>query len=1166
MFSARNLSGFLPVRFAVSGFAINPCRDGGIHVLWGARIRLWANIRMPSSKRILSRAIFEVMEARQLLASISGTVFYDDDLDGAIETGEGGLAGWTVYADTNNNGTFDGENTTYASAGSPLAIPDNTTVNSPITIAGNGGVANSVRVKINIAHTWLEDLDIFLVAPDGTRVTLTADQGGDGDNFTNTVFDDTAGRPIPRSSAGAPFTGSFRPTTPLSVLAGQPIDGTWTLEITDDSTFDPGTLLSWSLNFKSGEPSIDTNTSGEFTLVEVPVGTYSVHLMPQQGWQQAAASASVVIDDIDTFRSGVDFGVRQPPGSLNGIVYADYNLSGNRDADEPGLSDRTVYIDLDNDSELDSNEPSTVTNASGAYSFTGLRPGKRYVRTVLPHKWFQTAPAAPGMMGLSSAAPSSAAASSDKAYLQGQMIVSVNSRARLDHALSKLSNRSLSRTVSMQRASTLGKTRGDTILFINVNKGSDAGKIAKLFSSLAGVNWAQPNYLYAPPKNAREYDPDDTSYLAQWHHVMMQNNLAWNLSEGAGIKIGVADDGIQLDHPDLVDNLYVNTNEIAGNGIDDDANGYIDDVSGWDFTNSTTPGTGDNNANPDIPGHTHGTNVAGIIGARTNNGLGVSGTAGRATIVPLRFFGTGQWTSTVIWNTYKYAADHGVKILNTSYNIDSFANDNLFTQAQDYLYDHGVLHFNSAGNSSQLNPARQKWGQLLLVSSTTASDTKAVTSNYGSGMDLSAPGAGIYTTATNGAYALVSGTSMATPNAAAVAALIWSAHPTWTRDQVAAQLLGMADNIDGVNPAFAGLLGTGRVNSYRALTQTLGAPKLRGVIGLPSEGGNFVSSPSQFRVQFLNILDAATANNAGNWKLVGAGIDDLFDTADDVQIPISVTPDNPTYRIGTNEFVFNVNALLTAGLYRFSASNLADPFGTPLDGNGDGTGGDAFVRHFTISGVTVAADTTLLPAEEKQDVNFGMRETIAPRVVSSLFGFEIGLKLEYVFSEDMAAITKPSIQIVNTTTSQTLSESDYEVSFDPATLTATITLNSTIASGNYVATLLSNQTSDRFNNKLDGDADNLAGGDYSFSFSFVQGDVTRDGVVNFDDLLVLAQNYGGTGKTFSQGNVTFDAAGNVDFDDLLLLAQHYNAGTSGSLVAPSSTKSRAKSRAASAVL
>jgi subtilisin family serine protease len=231
-------------------------------------------------------------------------------------------------------------------------------------------------------------------------------------------------------------------------------------------------------------------------------------------------------------------------------------------------------------------------------------------------------------------------------------------------------------------------------------------------------------------------------------------------------------------------------------GVDQGGNTFIDDLVGRDFWSN------DNNSVPPS-GDTHGTHVTGIAVSRTNNGVGVAGTAGRATVMPVRFYSGGggnTWTSTLVSSAYKYAADNGAKILSTSYNVDGFASDNIFAAALDYIYNAGVLHFNSAGNTSAANPARQKFDTSLYVVNTDAQDKKSSSSAWGWGVDLSAPGTNILSTYPNNTYQTISGTSMATPNAAAVAAMIWSLHPAWTREQVAAQLLGSADNIDALNP------------------------------------------------------------------------------------------------------------------------------------------------------------------------------------------------------------------------------------------------------------------------------------------------------------------------------------------------------------------------------
>lgn len=484
------------------------------------------------------------------------------------------------------------------------------------------------------------------------------------------------------------------------------------------------------------------------------------------------------------------------------------------------------------------------------------------------------------------------------------------------------------------------------IIALHLPAGTPSAAVISQLESRPEVEWAAPNYSYTG--NVKELVPNDPQYGSQYHHPLMQNDLAWDITLGSSsIIMAVTDDGVDLDHEDLITNIWTNTGEIAGNGVDDDSNGYIDDVNGWDFS------TGDNDPNPNTGGDDHGTHVAGICGGRTNNSTGIAGTAGGCTIMPIQWYGVGSWTSTVISDSFAYATDNGAHIINTSYNMNGWVGDATVIAAFQYLYDNGVLHFNSAGNGNELNPARQAFHQTMLVASTTSTDARSSFSNYGTGVDIAAPGSSIFATGIGDTYITKSGTSMAAPNAAGVAALIWSANPAWTRDQVAAQIYGTADNIDAQNPGYEGLLGGGRVNSYRALTETLPAPQATSAPGLPDEGGSGPDPAGSFAVRFDQIMDPVSVNNPGAFSLTYAGPDGTIGTGDDVAIALSWG----AYMISSNEASVTV-ATLGIGNYRLTAhaSILENPFGTDLDGDGDGTAGDDWHLNFAI--ITCAGDLT----------------------------------------------------------------------------------------------------------------------------------------------------------------------------------------------------------------
>jgi|GEM_PF-1416548 len=481
-----------------------------------------------------------------------------------------------------------------------------------------------------------------------------------------------------------------------------------------------------------------------------------------------------------------------------------------------------------------------------------------------------------------------------------------------------------------------------SLVHFQLPDGMDVFDAMKKLAGKAGVLWSSPNFLYEG--DPRDLTPNDPQYGSQYHHPLMKNNLAWDITQGEGVIVAVTDDGVELTHSDLSANIWVNGGEIPGDNIDNDGNGYVDDVNGWDFYNNN------NNPNPNTTGDSHGTHVGGIIGARTGNNIGVAGTAGLSTIMPLQFYGTtaGSWTAAIINASYVYAVNNGAKIVSTSYNIDGFANDPVVIAGMQYVIDNNRLHFNSAGNNNQLNPPRQVVTQSLFVASTTNTDAKSSFSNYGTGIDVSAPGSSILSTVVGNAYENYSGTSMATPNAAAVAALIWAANPGWTNYQVAAQLLATADNIDAANPTFIGLLGSGRVNSYAALTTTLAAPKIKSITGLPAESSITDGvGLTGFTVSFNQVMDPVSVNNLSNYELRNAGPNNSFGDGDDILIPISTTQ---TYRVGTNSMAFSFGSALSCGSYRFTMSSggLKNPFNTGLDGDGNGTGGDAFVRNFAI--------------------------------------------------------------------------------------------------------------------------------------------------------------------------------------------------------------------------
>ncbi|MEG4634857.1 S8 family peptidase, partial [Microcoleus sp. AR_TQ3_B6] len=298
---------------------------------------------------------------------------------------------------------------------------------------------------------------------------------------------------------------------------------------------------------------------------------------------------------------------------------------------------------------------------------------------------------------------------------------------------------------------------------------------------------------------------------------------AWDIQTGNPNQvIGVIDSGVDYNHPDLVNNIWTNPGEIAGDGIDNDNNGFIDDVRGWDFAyNDNDP--------MDVFGH--GTHVAGTIAAKGNNSVGVTGVAWNAKIMPLKFLNDSNYgyTSNAVL-ALNYATAKGVKLTNNSWGGGPYSQclyDAINTAGQQ-----GALFIAAAGNGSQNTditphyPASYNLSNIISVASTTRTDALSTVndggSNYGlTSVDLGAPGAQIYSTTPGGNYDLNSGTSMASPHVTGAAALVWSQNPTWTAQQVKNQLLGTTDPI----PALSGrTVSGGRLNLYNALGGSNGNP------------------------------------------------------------------------------------------------------------------------------------------------------------------------------------------------------------------------------------------------------------------------------------------------------------------------------------------------------
>ncbi len=297
----------------------------------------------------------------------------------------------------------------------------------------------------------------------------------------------------------------------------------------------------------------------------------------------------------------------------------------------------------------------------------------------------------------------------------------------------------------------------------------------------------------------------------------------------------MVDSGVDYNHGDISSNIWVNNLEIPNNGKDDDGNGYIDDVKGWNF---------DSRNNNPMDGYGHGTHVAGTIAAVGNNSKGIIGVAPKAKVMALKGLGDdGSGSIENLANCLKYAADNNADIISNSWGVPG--DIDLITDAVNYAIAKGCVVIASAGNENYdaVSSCPANIENVVAVAATDQNDKRCYFSNYGRKVDISAPGGNgerdpyniLSLLSTNhipdfnslivgSSYLRIGGTSMACPHVSGLAALVMSHFPAYNMNQVIRQTVCTADNIDGLNPVYTGKqgLGVGRMNAYRALTETPG--------------------------------------------------------------------------------------------------------------------------------------------------------------------------------------------------------------------------------------------------------------------------------------------------------------------------------------------------------
>lgn len=364
-----------------------------------------------------------------------------------------------------------------------------------------------------------------------------------------------------------------------------------------------------------------------------------------------------------------------------------------------------------------------------------------------------------------------------------------------------------------------------TLVVIKLTDKEIESDAIKELSSLDCVEYAELNLIYTV--NIIPNDPyyqSSGSWGQDYDDLYGIKNIgcesAWDIANGSGIVTAVIDTGIDYDHEDIAMNTWVNSGEIQNNGIDDDGNGYIDDVQGWDFYSN------DNNPMDD---HGHGTHVSGTIAAAGNNNLGVIGVAYNSKVMAVKALNNkGEGDEVSLVNGILYAADNGARVINCSWGAPG--KSQAIEDAIQYAHDAGCIVVVSAGNSNApvkyFCPANIK--EVTRVAAIDYQDAKANFSNYGPEIDVSAPGVDILSLRAKGTdmygdgshivdekYYRSDGTSMAAPHVAGVVALILSHNPTLTNTNVETILKNSCDDIGDME--YDEQTGYGRCNAFNAM-------------------------------------------------------------------------------------------------------------------------------------------------------------------------------------------------------------------------------------------------------------------------------------------------------------------------------------------------------------
>lgn len=465
-----------------------------------------------------------------------------------------------------------------------------------------------------------------------------------------------------------------------------------------------------------------------------------------------------------------------------------------------------------------------------------------------------------------------------RAYAQGRVVVKFRNNLPGDGAAKASGNAAIDavfqrhavtsiQTVSKKagRPSKPGLVDLSRIYDIRYASGADAIEVARELAANPDVEYAEPVFVYE-----LDLTPNDTNWASQATYMTrMQFPNGWNTTTGGAgaVVVAICDGGTDWDHTDLLANVWNNADEIAGNLIDDDNNGFVDDVRGWNFANGTNDPTG----LPATPqSANHGTHVAGISCAVANNSLGIAGASFNAKFMPICV--ASPTTDNAIAFGYDgiiYAADNDADVVNCSWggagSPSSFEQD-----VVTYAYQNGTVVVCAAGNTgSEVNHYPSAYDNVTAVANVTNTDVRNTSTTFGLWVDVSAQGTSIFSTINSPAngFGSLTGTSMSSPHVAGLSALVKTRWPGYSAEQVMQRVRVTSDNIDALNPtAYKGKMGYGRINANSALTKNTPAISVTGNTYTTSDGDGIIE-PGETVTINLNVKNWLAATTGVSFKL-----------------------------------------------------------------------------------------------------------------------------------------------------------------------------------------------------------------------------------------------------------------------------------------------------------